>query len=383
MVFQVERGAAAVIAAARRAHPRRRDSGVTVAPLRARVAERDRRGEVRVRRRRHGLAGAWRTAARAGSPTSSLTAQAQFAEARTSPGGVVNPGAYASGVRPADRASAPPAGRGRRSPAPPYDADDPRLPATTTPNSSGRIGAWSPRAHHRHRRGQRRLRVRRPAPTAACWRSSTRRRQLGRRSPTSPGRRCPPARWPSASDGSLWYATGEANTGGTQLRRQRRLPSGQPRGPARSRRPAGFGGNRAGEHHDRRAALRRRAGLGRVAARRVVAHRGPTRPATGRCRSCRNPGYEPVGLAPLRAEPGGRGAVRDGRHGRRLERGLQETSPTTWRSTRLDPTHVVAAAGWRSGDTYNGFLRDAQLRRRVGRRSTPTGFAAGRPTSAT
>ena len=153
-------------------------------------------------------------------------------------------------------------------------------------------------------------------------------------------------------DGALWYATGEANTGG-RLRRQRRLSAWPTRPPARST-PAT--GSAAPSWRAPRSTP-----SGSTAAKVWVAdtawrldwheRTGDMKPTPWKLRrSRRNP------TLPAR---------------RRRRRSNRRTRPykNIVNDIAIDPknpNHLIAAIGWRSGDTYNGFYESTERRHHLG-----------------
>jgi hypothetical protein len=145
-----------------------------------------------------------------GEAADGLTAQQQFAEARTAPEGIVNPGAYSaaySALTGLDRAG----GSWLPVTNKPYDADDPEFRDYYS-NSSGGSGNVTGRITGLAADDQGYVYA--AGAAGGVWRSST---GGGSWAPIADA-------LPSLSsgdlelnkaDGSLWYATGEANTGGT------------------------------------------------------------------------------------------------------------------------------------------------------------------------
>ena len=246
----------------------------------------------------------------------------QFAEARLAPG-IVAPGAYGA-------AYSQLTGRARNEGH--LAQRDPSCPTTRTIRATGTstptppaVRAWSPAASPGSPSTATTSTP--PARTAACGGPRT---GGGHWTPIADKLPSLSSGWlVLAGDGSLWYATGEANTGGTSYVGSGVYRLANPRtGAVLAGRPGRRDG--AGEHHHPQAALRRRPGLGADHARSVLARRwGPT---TG----CLAPGVRAQPELPARRARCRRPPTRRTR-----------TSSTTSRSIPSNPRHRRGQR-WRS-----------------------------------
>jgi hypothetical protein len=270
----------------------------------------------------------------------------QFAEARTAPG-IVAPGGYAAAY---SQLNSLPATKGgwRDVTSLPYNADDPRYRDYAS-NSSGGAGDVTGRitgiaadnAGYVYAAGA----------DGGVWRSST-----------GGGNWTPIAdQLPSlssgdlvlASDGSLWYATGEGNTGGTSYVGAGVYRLGSPRTGQFT--PADRVG---GSELDSTVINKVRFFDGRVWAatgRGLYSH--PMGSAAGAWRQefVPNPTYLPGGANAGDANAAYKNIVNDVAGDPR------------------NPKHVVVASAWRSGDAYNGFYETANYAAGGWTKINPTG----------
>ncbi len=257
------------------------------------------------------------------------TAMEQFAQARTAPG-IVNAGAYSDAYGHLTGLTAT-GGSWDEVTNVPYNADDPNYRDYYS-NSSGGSGLVTGRITGLAADGSGHVYA--GGADGGVWRSST-----------GGGQWTPIAdKLPSLStgdlqlapDGSLWYATGEANTGGTSyvgsgVYRLADPTSGE---FTMADRVGGdelesttinairFGGN----------------GLAWVATLRGVYYHSASDTSGAWTRSfAPNPSFLPGGADATNANAAYKNIVND-----------IAVDPN-------DPTHVIAAVGWRSGDAYNGF----------------------------
>jgi hypothetical protein len=197
-----------------------------------------------------------------GEAAESLRASQEWQQPRTAPG-IVAPGAYSAAFAQLT-GLAPPAARGARS----RRSSTTRTTSTTATTTPTRRRL---RPRHRPHHGPGRDQgghVYAAGANGGVWRSST---GGGNWTPIADA-------IPTLSsgdlqldqDGALWYATGEANTGGTSYvgNGVYRLTSPTSGSFTINER---VGGHRAREHHDQRAALHAHQGVGRDAPRHLVA----------------------------------------------------------------------------------------------------------------
>jgi hypothetical protein len=259
-----------------------------------------------------------------------LTAAQQWAEARTAPSGIVAPGAYTAAF--AQLAGLPSIG-GTWSDITriPYDADDPMFRDYYS-NSSGGSGLVTGRITALAADASGHVYV--GGANGGVWRSST-----GGGSWTPIADDLPSLSSGDlqiAADGSLWYATGEANTGGTSYAGSGvyRLASPTSGTFSTSDRVGGT------ELESTTINALRFDGHGRVWAatlRGVWYHADNTASGAWTLAFAPNPTFMPGGADAGNANAAYKNIVND---------------------VAVDPTnsnHVIAAAGWRSGDVYNGF----------------------------
>ena len=279
-----------------------------------------------------------------------MTAQQQFVNARTAPAGIVDPGAYSTAVG----------------------------SLTNLPSIGGTLGGH----HRRHVRlrpsGVSRLPVQLERRQRARHRPDHRPRDRQRRRHLGRGRR---RRRLAAESPAPTNWTADQQWPALALLRRPRVLERRPlvrhrRGQHRRRRamsaPASTCSRtrrtnatldagrrqRARVDHDRRAALRRdRQPVWAATLRGVWWH--STLVATRAVDACvrGEPGQpaERRSSAFTRARLTDRTRRRSERHVVRRRRRRTRTSSTTSRSTRRTRTTSIAAIGWRSGDTYNGF----------------------------
>lgn len=273
------------------------------------------------------------------------TQQAQWAQARTAPG-IVNPGAYSAAFGQMTGLDAV-GGTWTDITATPYDADDP-LYRDYYSNSSGGSGNVTGRITGIAADADGYVYA--AGANGGVWRST----QGG-------GNWTPIAdQLPSlsggdlqlAADGSLWYATGEANTGGTSY-----VGAGVFR--LASPRTGTFdvtmrvGGD---ELESTTINALRFDGAGRVWAatlRGVWWHSATTFDGPWTLAYAPNPGYLPSALSSYSTTQSGFGSVTTG-DARYPNAGYKNIV----NDLAIDPknvNHVIAAIGWRGGDTYNGF----------------------------
>jgi hypothetical protein len=252
----------------------------------------------------------------------------QFAEARQAPG-IVNPGAYGAAFAQM-QAMAHTTGTWSDATKVPYNADDPRYRDWYS-NSSGGAGYVTGRvtglvadnSGHVYAAGA----------NGGVFRSST---GGGAWTPIADSLPSLSTGWLTlASDGSLWYATGEANTGGTSY-----VGSGVYRlaNPVSGTfTPAMRVG---GSELESTTIGKLRFGGGKVWAATgagVFSHDGTTASGNWKREFAPNPDFLPGGSQASNANAAYKNIVND---------------------IAIDPKntkHVIAAIGWRSGDTYNGF----------------------------
>jgi hypothetical protein len=259
-----------------------------------------------------------------------LTAATQFAEARTAPSGIVAPGGYSAALAQLT-GLATIGGAWSDVTAVPYDADDP-VYRDYYSNSSGGSGLVTGRITALAADASGHVYV--GGADGGVWRSST-----GGGSWTAIADSLPSLSSGDlqiASDGALWYATGEANTGGTSYVGSGvyRLTNPTSGSFSTSDRVGGT------ELESTTINALRFDGHGRVWAatlRGVWYHADDTDSGPWTLAFAPNPTFMPGGADASNANAAYKNIVND---------------------IAVDPTnsnHVIAAAGWRSGDVYNGF----------------------------
>jgi hypothetical protein len=274
------------------------------------------------------------------------TAAGQFAEARVAPG-VVAPGAYGAAFTQLTGMSAS-AGRWSEVTGVPYDSDDPRYRDYAS-NSSGGAGKVTGRITGIAADDQGDVYA--AGANGGVWRSTT-----------GGGQWTPIAdKLPSlssgdlalAGDGSLWYATGEANTGSTAF-----VGSGVYR-LADPRTGSFDAGMRVGGDELESTVIQKlRFAGGKVWAatsRGLYTHSASTTSGSWHLEYVPNPDYLPRG--PKASDP-------------------QAAYKNIVNDVAVDPRnpkHVVAAVGWRGGDTYNGFYETADYTAGGWHKVNPTG----------
>jgi hypothetical protein len=272
-----------------------------------------------------------------------LTAAAQFAEARTAPSGIVNPGAYSGAYAQLTGLTTSP-GSWSEVTAVKYDADDPDYRDYQS-NSGGGAGLVTGRivGLAADNSGD----VYAAGAAGGVWRSTT---GGGNWTPIADG-------LPSlssgdlqlASDGSLWYATGEANTGGTTY-----VGSGVYR-LANPKTVQFTPATRVGGNELESTTINSlRFTSDRVWAstlRGVWYHSLSNLSASWVLAYAPNPGYLPASLQAYSTTQSGFGSISTSSETNAPYKNIVN-------DIAIDPknaSHVVAAIGWRSGDTYNGF----------------------------
>lgn len=260
--------------------------------------------------------------------TEAATIAAQFAEARQAPG-IVAPGAYGAAFAQIQAMLHTP-GSWTDVTRVPYDADDPRYRDYYS-NSSGGAGRVTGRitglvadsSGHVYAAGA----------NGGVFRSST---GGGNWTPIADSLPSLSTGWLElTSDGSLWYATGEANTGGTSYVGSGVYRLANPAGGTFS--PA----NRVGGAELESTTISKlRFGGGKVWAatgRGVYSHDASTDAGAWKLEFAPNPAFLPGGSQAGNANAAYKNIVND-----------VAIDPR-------NPKHVIAAIGWRSGDVYNGF----------------------------
>jgi hypothetical protein len=274
------------------------------------------------------------------------TLAGQYAEARTAPG-VVNSGAYGSAYA-AIQALPATAGTWHDVTRVPYDSDDPRYRDWYS-NSSGGMGFVSGRITGiaADNNGA----VYAASADGGIWRSLT---GGGNWQPISD-------QLPSlssgeltlATDGSLWYASGEANTGGTSYAGAGVFRLASPRTGTFT-----MANRVGGQELESTTIMRLRFGGGRVWAatnRGIWSHAANTSSGAWTFHFAPNMSYMP--------------RITDDANNVLVPAGANCTDTVACGATNaayknivndiaVDPKnsqHVIAALGWRSGDTYNGF----------------------------
>ncbi|MCW2817304.1 MAG: glycosyl hydrolase [Marmoricola sp.] len=294
-----------------------------------------------------------------------VTGDGQWSAARTAPGGVVSAGAYGSAFRQLT-ALAGVGGAWKDVTRRPYDSDDTRYRDYYSNSSaggghvSGRVTAIAADPSSSF--------VYAASADGGVWRSTTGR---GGWVPIADG-------VPSqsggalvlAGDGSLWYATGEANTGGTSFAGSGVYRLADPRTGAFA-----ASDRVGGQELESTTIGRLRFGGGRVYAatnRGIWSHSATTSSGDWTFHYAPNPDYMPL--------------VEDDAGKVLVPAGSRCTDDTTCGPTNAayknivndiavdprTPSHLVAALGWRSGDTYNGFYESDDAAK-TWRKINPTG----------
>ena len=269
----------------------------------------------------------------------------QFAEARLAPG-IVAPGAYGAAY---SQLTAVPATKGAWHDVTqvPYDADDPRYRDFAS-NSSGGAGLVTGRITGLAVDGDY---VYAAGADGGVWRSST---GGGHWTPIADKLPSLSSGWlVLAGDGSLWYATGEANTGGTSYVGSGVYRLGNPRTGQFS--PADRVG---GSELESTTIHKLRFIDGRVWAptlRGLYSHEMGTTTGAWRLEFAPNPSYLPGGPDAGTANAAYKNIVNDVAGDPR------------------NPRHIVAASAWRSGDTYNGFYEASDYTTHGWVKVNPTG----------
>ncbi|MFB9237358.1 glycosyl hydrolase [Plantactinospora siamensis] len=274
------------------------------------------------------------------------TLAAQFAEARTAPG-IVAPGAYSNAYSQLTALPAT-AGTWREPTKLPYDADDPRYRDYYS-NSSGGAGKVTGRITGlaADNGGY----VYAAGADGGVWRSTT-----------GGGRWTPIAdKLPSlssgdlvlAGDGSLWYATGEGNTGGTAYVGSGVYRLANPRGGQFATT------DRVGGPELESTVINKlRFFDGKVWAatnRGLYSHAMTGTTGAWKLEFAPNPSYLPGGTDASNPNAAYKNIVNDVAGDPR------------------NPRHVVAASAWRSGDAYNGFYETTDYAAGGWRKVNPTG----------
>ena len=269
----------------------------------------------------------------------------QFAQARLAPG-IVAPGAYGAAY---SQLTAVPATKGawHNVTQVPYDADDPRYRDFAS-NSSGGAGLVTGRITGLAVDGNY---VYAAGADGGVWRSSS---GGGHWTPIADKLPSLSSGWlVLAGDGSLWYATGEANTGGTSYVGSGVYRLGNPRTGQFS--PADRVG---GSELESTTIHKLRFIDGRVWAptlRGLYSHEMGTTTGAWRLEFAPNPSYLPGGPDAGTANAAYKNIVND-----------VAGDPS-------NPRHVVAASAWRSGDTYNGFYEASDYTTHGWAKVNPTG----------
>src|SRR5919199_2776751 len=281
---------------------------------------------------------------RGGESEEMLRAMTEFAEARTAPSGIVNPGAYSSAVSQLNGLSTL-GGAWSEVTKVKYDADDPDYRDYYS-NSSGGSGNVTGRITGLAADGAGNVYA--ASAAGGVWRSTT---GGGNWTPIADA-------LPSLSsgdlelnptDGSLWYATGEANTGSTSY-----VGSGVYRLANSVTGKFSTTDRVGGSELESTTINSLRFANGRVWAatlRGIWYHSSTTTSGPWTLAYAPNPGYLPASLQQYSTTQTGFGTI--------------STSSTTNAPYKnivndvvvdpKDPNHILAAIGWRSGDTYNGF----------------------------
>jgi len=275
-----------------------------------------------------------------------LTAQRQFAEARTAPTGLVDPGAYSAAVG-ALNALAPVGGAWDNITAVKYDADHPAYRDYFS-NSSGGSGLVTGRITGLAADDQGHVYA--AGADGGVWRSVS-----GGGGWVSIADSLPTLSSGDleiAPDGALWYATGEANTGGTSY-----VGSGVYRltNPATGTfTPATRVG---GDELESTTIGKLRFGGGKVWAatlRGVWSHSATSSSGTWTLSFAPNPQNLPASLKPFAQTTALADAIGTGSSASDTNAPYKNIA----NDVAVDPknaNHVVAAIAWRSGDAYNGF----------------------------
>ncbi len=276
----------------------------------------------------------------------SATLAGQYAQARTAPG-IVSSGAYTAAYH--DLTALPVAGSSWRDVTRvPYDSDDTRYRDYNS-NSSGGSGYVSGRVTGIAADGNGAVYA--ASADGGIWRSLTgggKWVSISDKLPTLSS-----GDLTLGSDGSLWYASGEANTGGTAYAGAGVFRLANPRTGQFT-----MADRVGGQELDSTTIGRVRFGGGRVWAatnRGIWSHAGNTASGAWTFHYAPNMSYMPQ--------------IKDDAGHVLVPRGSLCTDDTACGATNaayknivndiaIDPTdarHVIAALGWRSGDTYNGF----------------------------
>ncbi len=287
-----------------------------------------------------------------GEAAEARTAMEQFAEARTAPG-IVAPGAYSA-------AFASLSGLGTVGGAwtdvtqVPYDADDPNYRDYWS-NSSGGSGLVTGRITALAADNSGDVYV--GGANGGVWRSTT-----GGVALTPGGDNWTPIAdgLPSlssgdlqiAKDGSLWYATGEANTGGTSYAGSGVYRLQHPKTGVFSQKDR-VGGT---ELESTTINALRFDGHGKVWAatlRGIWYHADNTTSGHWTLAYAPNPAYMPAELEQYSTTQSGFGSLVDTNGG--ANNAAYKNIVNDIAIDPTNPNHLIAAIGWRSGDTYNGF----------------------------
>jgi hypothetical protein len=282
-----------------------------------------------------------------GESAEALTAAQQWAEARTAPG-IVAPGAYGNAFAELTGLALAP-GSWSNTTRVPYDADDVNYRDYYS-NSSGGAGKFvtgrvtglaADKADHVYAAGA----------NGGVWRSST---GGGNWEPIADA-------IPSLSsgaleldaDGALWYATGEANTGGTSYVGNGVYKLSNPTSGSFTI------ANRVGGNELESTtinAIRFTADKVWVATLRGVwSHSRTTTTGPWSLSLVPNPTWLPDDLEPFLQTPRELGPTNGNDAISSLTNGPYKNIVNDLAIDPKDATHIVAAVGWRSGDTYNGF----------------------------
>jgi hypothetical protein len=257
------------------------------------------------------------------------TALDQYAEARTAPG-IVDPGAYSAAF--AQMTGLPVTGGSwSEVTTKPYDADDPNFRDYWS-NSSGGSGLVTGRITGLAADADGYVYA--AGADGGVWRSSTGGRGWTPIADSLPSLSSGDLQL--AEDGSLWYATGEANTGGTSYVGSGVYRLGSPRTGTFSP------GDRVGEDELESATINAIRfdgnGLAWVATLRGIYYHSTTTTAGAWVRSfAPNVPYLPGGAKASDPNAAYKNIVND-----------LAIDPK-------NPAHIVAGVGWRGGDSYNGF----------------------------
>jgi hypothetical protein len=270
----------------------------------------------------------------------------QFAQARLAPG-IVAPGAYGAAYQQLASLPATP-GSWSETTRVPYNADDPRYRDYAS-NSSGGAGLVTGRITGlaADNGGY----VYAAGADGGVWRSST---GGGNWTPIADQLPSLSSGWlVLAGDGSLWYATGEANTGGTSyvgagVYRLANPKTGQFTPASRV----------GGTELESTVIKKLRFFDGRVWAatnRGLFSHATSSTGDAWRLEFAPNPAYLPGGSSAGAANAAYKNIVND------------------VASDPRNPKHAIVASAWRSGDTYNGFYETADYTAGGWNKVNPTG----------